>query len=374
MTMPDLRRDVAAPTSNRVRFRRRRVAVSALVAIATVLVTGTGAGASPPPSTPEPTVIADGLAGPLSIEALRGRSLVSQSFSGTVSTVSSDGTVTDLFSDPEGAEGAAMGPFGTVVYGSRTGDEMTFGDSYVKVRFPWGTTKLLADLGAYERANNPDAGNSYGVQGITDECAAQWPVEQFGPASYSGGIDSHAYKFAVGLFGVYVADAGANAIFFVSWSGRIHTVAVLPPQPVQLPPDPTVMGLPACVAGLTYNFEPVPTDIETTGWFSALVSLLPGGPEDASLGARGSILRLNLWNGATTTVAGGLAGATDLAVGPRGRVFVAEMFGNRISEITKSGLRTVSELPMPSAIDWRSGRLIVTYDAFGSGKVGVLTP
>ena len=74
------------------------------------------------------------------------------------------------------------------------------------------------------------------------------------------------------------------------------------------------------------------------------------------------------------TVAGGLAGATDLAVGPRGRVFVAEMFGNRISEITKSGLRTVSELPMPSAIDWRSGRLIVTYDAFGSGKVGVLTP
>ncbi|MGB3409875.1 MAG: ScyD/ScyE family protein [Microthrixaceae bacterium] len=353
--------------------KHRRAAVASLLAIATLFGLSGVASASPAPP-PEPTVIADGLAGPLSLATTNRGLLVSQTFSGIASQVARNGKVTDLFSDPQGVEGATPGPFGTIVYGSRLGDEESFQGSFLKVRTPWGNTKVLADIGAYETAHNPDASNSYGVQGISDDCAAQWPVADFGPANYSGGIDSHVYKLAVSLFGVYIADAGANAIFFVSWTGRVHTVAVLPPQAVQLPPDPTVMGLPACVAGLTYNFEPVPTDIELTGWTSALVSLLPGGPEDASLGARGSVVKLNLWTGNTKVVAKDLAGATDLTIGNRGRIFVTELFGNKVSEITRHGVRTVAELPSPGAIVWTRGRLYVAYDAFASGKIGAIKP
>ena len=57
---------------------------------------------------------------------------------------------------------------------------------------------------------------------------------------------------------------------------------------------------PACVVGEEYAFEPVPTDVEfgPDGWL--YVSSLPGGPEDASLGARGAVFRVNPWTGHTT--------------------------------------------------------------------------
>ena len=110
---------------------------------------------------------------------------------------------------------------------------------------------------------------------VSPECAALWPTDQLGPITYTGVVDAHPYALALGDWGVYVADAGANAILHVDWFGNIRTVSVLPPQPVVIPADPTALGLPACVGGLTYNFEPVPTDIELSGR-SGYVSLLPG--------------------------------------------------------------------------------------------------
>lgn len=307
----------------------------------------------------------DGLAGPLSIDvSSRGDVLVGQSFAGLVSKVSKKGTVTDLFQEAN-ASAVAWGPFGSTVYTLSNPEE---GVAQLKLRTPHGATKVLADLRAYEEKSNPDATNSYGAQGISEECAAQWPVDELGPAQYGGLIDSNPYALAVTGWGVYVADAGANTITFVSWSGRVSTTAVLPPQPIVIPEDPTGLGLPACSAGLTYNFEPVPTDIELTHK-GAFVSLLPGGPEDPSLGARGSVVKLDLWKGSTRTVAGGILGATDLAISPKGDVYVAELFGGRIAKVTRSGLRTVAELPEPVAVEWDRGRLVVAYDAFGSGKI-----
>jgi DNA-binding beta-propeller fold protein YncE len=207
--------------------------------------------------------------------------------------------------------------------------------------------------------------------GISDECAAQWPVEQLGPPTYTGIVDSHAYKLAPVPWGVYVADAGANTISLVSWSGRVSTAAVLPPQPLQLPDDPAGIGLPACAGGLTYLFEPVPTDIELS-WHGAFVSLLPGGPEDPSLGARGSVVKVDLSSGRSRTVGTGLLAATDVAVSPRGDVYVTELFGGRVSKLTRSGPVTVAEFDTPAAVEWHAGRLYVAHDAFGSGKISIV--
>ena len=360
--------DDRAPARSRRFGRRARLRGAAAVAVALFTVaaySGTAEAKGGGPAAPK--VIADGLAGPLSIDVTgRGDVLVGQSFGGTVSSISKKGEVRDLVTEP-GAEAVADVAFGAFAY-TVTNEEGAF----LKVHLPWGGNTVLADLGAYEAANNPDAGVSYGVPDITPECAAQWPVEQFGPPTSTGIVDAHPYKLAVGDFGVYVADAGANAILHVDWFGHVRTVGVMPRQAVVLPPDPSVMGLPQCVAGLTYYFDPVPTDIELDGR-SAYVSLLPGGPEDDSLGARGAVVKLNLRTGATTPVVGQLAGATDLALAPNGDLYVTELFGGKVTKVSKKGVRsTVAELPAPAAVEWANGRLYVAYDAFGSGKVGTL--
>jgi hypothetical protein len=299
----------------------------------------------------------------------RGDVLVGQSFAGLVTKVSNKGTVTDLFQEAN-ASAVGWGPFGSTIYTLSNPEE---GVAQLKLRTPSGATKVLADLRSYEESANPDAVNNYGAQGISDECAAQWPVDEAGPPQYYGQIDSNPYALAVAPWGVYVADSGANAILFVDWSGRVSTTAVLAPQPLVIPDDPTGLGLPACAGGLTYNFEPVPTDIELSD-NGAFVSLLPGGPEDPSLGARGSVVKLNLRTGSTRTVAEGILGATDLAVSPRGDIYVTELFGGRVVKVTRSGLRTVAELPEPVAVEWNHGRLVIAYDAFGSGKLSSIRP
>ena len=104
--------------------------------------------------------------------------------------------------------------------------------------------------------------------------------------------------------------------------------------------------------------EPVPTDVElgNDGWL--YVTTLPGGPEDPSLGARGAVYRVNPTTGEVQLYASGFAGATGLAVAPNGTVFVAELFGNQVSVITKRGeVSTFADLPSPAGIEWQSGRL-----------------
>lgn len=362
----DVRGD--AERRRRVGHRARfRGVVAVVAALATLVALGATADAKQK-TPPAPKVLADGLAGPLSIDVGSRGVLVGQSFSGTISTVSKrGGGVNDLLNEP-GAEAVADGPFGIVIYSvtDETG-------AFLKLRWPWGTTSVIADLGAYEATNNPDSGQTYGITDpVTPECAAEWPTEQLGPITYTGQVDAHPYALALGDWGVYVADAGANAILHVDWFGNIRTVSVLPTQPIVIPADPTAIGLPACVGGLTYNFEPVPTDIELSGR-SGYVSLLPGGPEDASLGARGSVVKVSLRSGGVTPVAGGFAGATDLALSPNGDLYVAELFGGTVTKVSRGGARsTVASLPSPAAVEWSDGRLYVAWDVFASGKVGTI--
>jgi hypothetical protein len=109
---------------------------------------------------------------------------------------------------------------------------------------------------------------------------------------------------------------------------------------------------------VTYNFESVPTDVESGPHGMLYVSTLPGGPEDPSFGARGSVYRVNPRTGHATLVATGFAGATNIAVDPAGQIYVAELFAGRISVISPHGtVRPLVDLPNVAAVEYSGGKL-----------------
>ena len=373
------------PSTRRRRLRRGALGAAATIAVVATLSVGAGAasagghggggpnGPGPKPPAAGTTTLADGLIGPLHLDVSFGRKgpniLVSQSFVGSIGRIAG-GTVTDVVTEPGGfTGGVAAGPFGTVLYlvGSEDG-------SFLKIQLPDGTKKVLADLGTHESTRNPDRINTYGLQGASDECLAQLPPE-LPLAPYTGDINSNPYELLVTPFGVYVADAGANAILFVEWSGKIRTIAVLPPRPEVITAQIAEgAGLPDCTVGLTMNFEPVPTDVEVGPGRQLYVSSLPGGPEDASLGARGGVFKVHPISGRTQLIGTGFLGATNLAVSPGGTVYVAELFGGRVSKLTRNGPVTVRELNEPAAVEFSGGRLYVTTDVNTVGKVVTFSP
>jgi len=362
--------------------RKVRGAGAFAVAVAGLLVAAPSASASGgyrhDPVVSDPIV--DGLAGPLQFEVgPKGKILVGQSFSGTVSEVDRTGNVTDLFNDP-GVDGVARGPWGSVLYTHTEGigpdappDAIPVGE--LRLRTAKGEVTTIASTRDFEEARNPDSKNSYGFSGLSDECAANFPPDA-GILPYTGIVDSHPYAITPVKGGWLVADAGGNDILHVDWRGKVRVVAVLPPQaPVTVSEEAaTANELPPCVVGAQYVAEPVPTDVEVGPDGHLYVSTLPGGPEDPSLGARGGVYKVNPWNGKSRKIADGFAGATNLAVTPWGTIYVSELFGGQVSKVVKGGPKPVAMLPSPAALEWANGKLYVGTDAFGSGKIQTITP
>ncbi|MCJ1702988.1 MULTISPECIES: ScyD/ScyE family protein [unclassified Rathayibacter] len=363
----------------------KRLLLTAAAAVAvTTLVSAPVAQATPSPlSFVSVTDRATGLVSPLSFAVdAGGTAYVAQNFAGMLTKVAPSGATSTLVSAP-GTEIGAVSVRGSTVYYSEGVQEE--GEALLQsVPSGGGAPTTLADLGAYEASANPDAGNSYGFLGLPAECAAQVDPEVAGPASYTGRIDVHPYASAATSAGVYVADAAGNAILKVTPNGVVSTVAVLPPTaPITITAEQAAaFGFPACTAGYRYSFEPVPTDVEVGpgGWL--YVSTLPGGPEDASLGARGSVVRVNPATGEIRTVATGLLSATGLAVDRvTGTVVVTELFGGpdgtgRVALILPrtstpiTGLAVVS----PAAIELRDGALYVARNAFVLSPEGAPQP
>ncbi len=321
----------------------------------------------------EPVVsapIAEGLVGPLQIDVSdRGKVLVGQSFAGTITQIDSNGARTDLLTGAA-VDGVSYGAFGSVIYTNSNPEE---GFAELKVRLPNGSTKTIADIRAYEASRNPDQKQTYGLQGLTPECAAQLPPE-VPLAPYQGVVDSHPYAITPVWGGWLVADAGANAILKVSWWGKVSTVAVLPPQaPVTVTPEAAAANqLPPCVAGTQYVTEPVPTDVEV-GRDGLYVTTLPGGPEDPSFGARGSVYKVNPWSGSVKQIATGFAGAVNLAISPWGQIYVSELFGNQVSKVVNGHPEPVVSLPMPSALEWSRGKLYVATNSLDAGAIQTIS-
>lgn len=353
--------------------RLSTIAMTAAITGVALTALATPAMAAPngpkPPSPGSTATLAEDLAGPLTFAVTPSGTLyIGQDFAGLL-TKQSGGTSEVLESGPGIAAVSILGD--VVTWGEREGTMEQVLASRLMQRAADGTVTSI-DVLAWEELNNPDASAEYGFQDLAPDCLALIPSDLLpfvGP--HGGAIDTHVYGSLMLKDVTYVADAGANAVLAVDAAGEISTVAVLPPSSfVATDGLAAAFGLPSCVVGHDYITEPVPTDVElgNDGWL--YVTSLPGGPEDASLGARGAVYRVNPTTGEVQLYASGFAGATGLAVAPNGTVFVAEMFGNRVSVITKRGeVSSFADVPSPAGIEWQSGRLYVSTDVFGAGKV-----
>ncbi|MCC6830571.1 MAG: ScyD/ScyE family protein [Thermoleophilia bacterium] len=347
-----------------------RLAAAASAALLAAVPAAAVANGKPGPAPAVSPPIATGLAGPLQLAVDGGDVHVTQQFAGLLTRFGADGTRTDTpVADIAGIEAR----HGAVTYATRAGEEAEVTASALSRLNADGTTAPVADLLAYERRANPDAVNTYGFASIPADCAAQLPPE-LGPPSSTGQIDSNPFAVLVRHGRTYVADAGANAILEVTRKG-VRTVAVLPPQPaVVTQAAADELKLPTCAVGLTYNFEPVPTDVEAGPGHGLYVTTLPGGPESPVLGPRGAVHRIDTRTGHVRTIARGFLGATGLAVGPEGTLYVAELFAGRVSTPGPKGPVPVAELPSPSALEYARGKLYVTYDVFENGSVATIAP
>lgn len=336
---------------------RRSLATVLGLAVATTPLAATaavGTGEPAPAPTP-PKVVADGQLSPLSLDVTpRGTAWFSLNFAGKLKRVRPGGKPRTVYANPRGGEVGAV---------SVQGREVTFGITNTTGRTrlmafrPGEGARPVAALSRYERNHNPDAGATYGLMDLDEGCQ----VPRF-LRPYTGIVESHPYATVSVADTRYVADAAANAIFAVA-EGGISTLAVLPPQATVITAQMAeATGLPECVVGKTYNFEPVPTDVERGPDGMLYVTTLPGGPEDPSLGARGAVHRIDPGTGGVETVATGLLSPTGLAVADDGDLFVAELFGNRISRVAAGGSqpRTWRTATMPGDVEIEDGRVWAT--------------
>ncbi|MDJ0348314.1 ScyD/ScyE family protein [Cryobacterium sp. PH29-G1] len=358
-------------------------AVACVTAIASAMVAAP-ASAVELPTLGGPTVLASGLFLPLSLGiGSGGTAYVSQNALGVLTKVSPDGANSVVASASPGDElGAVSVRKGTVYYATNTQDHTA---SALYAMRAGAVPTRLADLYGYENTANPDQINSYGFVDLPQSCLDQFdPAAPTGPASYTGIVDTHPYASLPLKDAVYIADAGANAILKVGYDGTVSTAAVLPASdPIVVTPEIAAgVGFPACTAGFGYRFEPVPTDVEQGGDGWLYVTSLPGGPEDASLGARGAVYRVNPATGEVRFVAGGFVGATDLAVSQStGVIAVTELFGGpkgtgQVSVFHPTRSERVLRIPVtsPSAIELAGNSVYVTTNSFVADATGAPQP
>lgn len=297
----------------------------------------------PPRPGPGPVVLSNGVGAPFNLAIEGSRILVADGGPGYVGKVGAGGSVTPVVANVPGASGVATkGRW--LGYTSTVTNEETFENtaSGLHIRRPGGRT-TYADTTAYEKSHNPDAALRYGPRS-SDSCV----VNALGPR-YNGMLDSHAYSVTGSRNGWLVADAGANDILAVNSWGHIRTVAVLPPQPAVVTAEAaSALGMPDCTVGVTYDFESVPTDVEIGPGGMLYVTTLPGGPEGPELGARGALWQVDPRSGHVRKIAGGFLGATNLAIGKHGAIYVAELFGGKIS-VVKCG-RTFTLVSLPGVV------------------------
>ena len=363
-------------------MKRSRAAIGTAVVTSTLtslamLATSPAANAA---AASEP--IATNLAGPLQmdVDTSRGepRVVVAQSFAGLLSRVKEDGSTKVLHAE-EGGEVAGVAINGKEIAFLTTSQDHENPAAFLKLRKADGTVRKIANLHVFEDEANPDGEVVYGIRKLDQECSDQIPEEAFGIAPYSGIVESHPYALdnAPGG-GWYVADAAGNTILKVGRKGAVRTVAVLRPQKVVVTAEAAeANGLPECTVGKTAFFEPVPTDVEVDRTGDLVVSLLPGGPEDPSFGARGSVVRVDPATGRSEQLADGFAAASNVAVAGR-RVFVSELFGGQITKIKPDGrTRPFFEAQMPAAIEWVNGAMYAAIDVFNEedgGSIVIITP
>ena len=312
--------------------------------------------------------VSTGLVSPLSFAVRRnGVAFISQNFAGLLTKQRPGRAPKVVYAARRGTEvGAVSLDHGAVTFATTRGTRSVLWSMRGR------SVTRRANLGAHERTVDPDHGTLYGVSDLDEGCAAQWPVARLGPPTYEAIKDTHPYASTTAGDTTYVADAAANAILGVDRNGVVSTVAVMPPIPLTITSRAArKYKMPDCAIGHAYLFEAVPTDVEMGPDDMLYVTSLPGGPEDGALGANGAVFRVDPLTGSATPVVGKIAGAVDLAVAPNGDIYVAELFGSRISMIA-AGTEEVEIfriLQQPGAVEFARGFVYATTKVL-SGRGG----
>ena len=362
-------------------MKRSRAAIGTALVTSTLTSLALLTGAPGATAAVQSPALAKGLIGPLQmdVEGMNDatRIVVAQSFAGLLSEVNNDGTTTVLHAE-DGYEVSGVAIEGEDV-AFLTTKNLTEEDrkqaAFLKLLSGSQVTKV-ANLFKHERETNPDGDVRYGFRGLTKRCKSKLPPFM---KSYKGIVESHPYGLADAPGGGwYVADAAGNSILKVMPDGAVETVAVLPRQRITATKAAVAaFDLPKCATGKTFGFEAVPTDVEVDQDGSLVVSLLPGGPEDESLGARGKVVRVDPTTGKSTKLAQGFLGATNVAIGDDGVIYVAELMGGKVSAIDGDAVTTFHEARQPAALEWGNGQLYATVNALNfdkGGKIVTLTP
>ncbi|MHA7177083.1 ScyD/ScyE family protein [Arthrobacter sp. Sr24] len=283
----------------------------------------------------------------------RGSYLVAESFAGQLTSISAKGVKSVLVSAPgQEIAGVSYRHGSTYYFNNDQGAGPEPGGELLPARLmkldKRGNSTQIVDLSVFEGAYNPDGNTVYGVRNASAACLAQAPYLQ-----QLGELFSHPYSSVPVASGVYVGDAGANAILHVNNKGQVKLVKALPAEPIVIDAAVVALGaemgmvIPDCMLGLTYWAQPVPTDIEIKGqWL--YYTVLPGVPGE-NLGA-GKAYRMNLHSGTTQLLAQGLSAPTGIAVDLNNRVYVSQLFGSGVSLLKNGKVTTVLPAPMASDV------------------------
>lgn len=187
-------------------------------------------------------------------------------------------------------------------------------------------------------------------------------------------VDTHPYGLATGPDGMlYVADAGANALFRVDpATGKTSLVVTFAGLPGP-GPNPERGG--------KNEVDPVPTAVVPNADGSFYVSFLPGGPPIPGIA---KVVKVTA-DGKVSDFANGLTYATDLRRGPDGSLYAVQIArftdkgpvpnsGSLVRIQADGKLQTVLEgLPTPSSVDFNAAGdaylTINTLAAPGAGQV-----
>lgn len=321
-----------------MRTVRTVIAAGAAMALALSLPTSASAASGPP----APQEWSNQVIMPFGLTSDGQRVLVADGGAGVVGQLQPDGSIAPIVSHAPGTtDVATRGKWMAYTTSIEVGEEMPPLESGLNIRDPKGHTTYV-DLHAYDYANNPDSVNTYG---FVDGCLAEG-------GSHPGVLDAHAYKVVPYRGAWLVADAGANVVWRVTNDGDISVFSLLPPIPITV--DAQVQGLlsqgstpqPDCVLGSTFNAEPVPTGIAVGPGDSVYVSTLPGFP--GMVTGAGQLWRIDS-NGQPTAIASGLAGPTSITMAGPDSLYVAQLFGGGIAELSTSGEQRAF-IPLPNAL------------------------
>lgn len=226
---------------------------------------------------------------------------------------------------------------------------------------------VLANLGTYEKLNNPDGDTKYGFGKIAPKCLGQLPKRGV-PGKYTGIVESHPYATTVVDGTVYVADAAANAIFAIA-DGTVEVLAVIKPVPVTITKAMAKQyfakkdgSYVKCVVGKTYRFEGVPTDVEIGPDGRLYVSKLPGG----EIPGKGAVVSVNAATGGQRMEMTGLSGATGIAVAGNGDIYASNLFGPGIS-LNEADNPFDASVPLAAAVEIQGSTLYGTINVLPMG-------